>query len=208
MILPQIPIITRKYEPELSGKALFGGNKKYFAMTRIILLFGAIIGIINVTMFFISFLGGGIETSMEYGELIGYTTMIISLSAIFFAVRQYRDNHLGGQIKFGKAFLIGILITVVAGLVYTIGWEIYYQNGGSEFTDMYLEQLRAGMAEDGMTEAEIDAQLASQEDMMQAYKENIAVRMGITFMEIFPVGLLVSLIVGLVYGVFLKPKEE
>ncbi|MEL7342270.1 MAG: DUF4199 domain-containing protein, partial [Bacteroidota bacterium] len=134
-------------------------------MTRIILLFGAIIGLINVGMFFLSFLGGNMEQNMEHGELIGYTTMIISLSAIFFAVRQYRDQHLGGHIKFGKAFLIGLLITVVAGLVYTIGWEIYYQNGGSEFTDMYLEQLRAGMAEDGMTEAEIDAQLASQQDM-------------------------------------------
>ncbi|MEL7532146.1 MAG: DUF4199 domain-containing protein [Bacteroidota bacterium] len=176
-------------------------------MTKIIFIFGLIAGLICASMFFLFFPEEFSDTNMEYQELIGYTSMIIALSTIFFAVKQYRDKHLGGTIKFGKAFLIGLYITLIAGTIYTLSWEIYYRNYGEGFADSYVAQLREGMAADGMTEEAIDEQLASQEAMMKSYKENVAVRLGVTFMEIFPVGLLVSLICALIFGVLLKPKE-
>lgn len=176
-------------------------------MTKIVLIFGSIAGLICSSTFFLFILKEGNAVDMENGELIGYTSMIIALSTIFFAVKQYRDKHLDGTIKFGKALLIGLYITAVAGVIYTVSWEIYYRNYGTDFADTYVTQLREGMAADGMTEEAIDEQLASQEAIMQAYKENMAVRMGITFMEILPVGILVSLICALIFGVVLKPKS-
>ncbi|MEM6344168.1 MAG: DUF4199 domain-containing protein [Bacteroidota bacterium] len=177
-------------------------------MIQIVFVFGLIAGLICAAVFLLFFPREFSEMNMENQELIGYTSMIIALSTIFFAVKQYRDKHLGGTIKFGKAFLIGLYITMIAGTIYAVSWEIYYRNYGQEFADSYVTQLRAGMAEDGMTEQEIDEQLASQEAMMEAYKENVAVRLGVTFMELFPVGLLVSLICALIFGVLLKPNES
>ena len=90
-------------------------------MKKIALIFGLIAGIIPSAMFFIMHNDGGFEASqMENGQIIGYITMIVGFSTIFFAIKQYRDTHLDGRIKFGKAFLVGLYITIVASLVYVV----------------------------------------------------------------------------------------
>ncbi|MEL6675401.1 MAG: DUF4199 domain-containing protein [Bacteroidota bacterium] len=176
-------------------------------MLRIALIFGGIAGLICGGMFFLTIPQEGGEMNFDNGQLIGYTTMIIALSSIFFAVKQYRDKELNGEIKFIQAFLMGLAITVVAGFVYVFGWEIYYTNYASDFGDQYVEYMREQMAEAGKSAEEINTTMAEQEEMMVLYKENRAVRMGITFLEIFPVGLIISLIVALIYNFGMKNKE-
>ncbi len=177
-------------------------------MRKIVLTFGIIAGIICGGMFFLT-VSGNAEQSIDnsYGELIGYVTMIISLSSIFFAIKQYRDNHLDGTIKFGKAFLIGLYITIIASVIYVLAWELYSSNFAPDYADKYMTQLKLDMADKGMTEAEINKELAPQIEMMERYKNNTAFRMAITFTEIFPVGLIISLICALIFGVFLKEKD-
>ncbi len=55
---------------------------------------------------------------LNTGMVVGYTSMVVAFSMIFFAIRNYRDNLNNGSITFGKGFRIGILITVIASLVY------------------------------------------------------------------------------------------
>src|SRR5690348_7779661 len=92
-------------------------------MLRTISLYGLIAGLVvaipmNVLlMLFPHGEGGG-------GLLTGYTLMIIALSFVFVGVKRYRDRALGGVIKFLPAFLIGLGISVVAGIIYVIAWEI------------------------------------------------------------------------------------
>lgn len=176
-------------------------------MTKIVLTFGLIAGLICGAMFFIMAPEDG-QVDFENGQLYGYISMIIALSTIFFAVKQYRDKFNEGHIKFGKAFLIGLYVTLVAGVVYVMAWEVYYRNYGTDFVEQYMNYTTKQMSEQGKTTAEIEAVLAPQKEMMETYQNNMGVRMGITFMEIFPVGLLMSLISALVFAVFLKKKEE
>ncbi len=178
-------------------------------MKKIALIFGLIAGIIPSAMFFIMHNDGGFEASqMENGQIIGYITMIVGFSTIFFAIKQYRDNELNGQIKFGKAFLVGLYITLVASLVYVVAWEVYSNTLMiGDFSDQYVEYIRGDLAAKGLTEAEIDVELAPQLDMMKLYKENMPFRLAMTFMEIFPVGLIISLISALVFGVILNKKQ-
>ncbi len=171
-------------------------------MKRIVLTFGIIAGLIAGGMFYIMSPGG--EVDFDSGQLYGYISMTIALSTIFFAVKQYRDKHSNGTIKFGKAFLIGLYITLVAGLVYVLAWEVYYQNYGDNFVDQYVSYLSEKMTDAGKTTAEIDTELASTVEMMESYDQNMLMRFGLTFLEIFPVGLVISLICGLIFGVFLK----
>lgn len=154
-------------------------------------------------MFFFTIPSEG-GTSVAYAELIGYTVMIASLASIFFAVKQYRDVHQGGRINFGKAFQVGILITLLASVIYVIGWELYSSTVAPDFADTYMEQLKVDMAEKGMSPEEIEAEFEGQQEMIDRYKNNIAFRMFITFTEIFPVGLIISLIVALIFGVIIK----
>lgn len=178
-------------------------------MKKIAIIFGLIAGFIPSAMFFIMHNDGGFDAAqMENGQIIGYLTMLIGFSTIFFAVKQYRDKHLNGTIKFGQAFMMGLSITVVAGLLYVVAWELYSNTMMiGDFSDQYVEFMRNDLAEKGLTEAEIDTELAPQLEMMEMYKSNVPFRLALTFMEIFPVGLIISLISALVFSVILGKRQ-
>ena len=57
----------------------------------------------------------GFETA---GLVVGYATMLLAFSLIYFGVRSYRDRVAGGTVRFGRAFLVGALIGLVASLCY------------------------------------------------------------------------------------------
>ena len=53
--------------------------------------------------------------------------MVIALSMIFFGIKSYRDNYQNGAIGFWKGFQVGLLITLIASLMYALTWETYMQ---------------------------------------------------------------------------------
>lgn len=163
-------------------------------MRKILLTNGLIAGAIVSLMFLIShpFVEDG-TLGFDNGMLVGYTSMVIALSVIFFAIRTYRDRHLGGVISFGKGFKVGILITLVAGVMYCLTWEVYYNVSASDFLEKWGAYEISEMQKSGATAAEIQQAKIDQEKFATWYK-NPAVRFGFTMMEIFPVGLIISLV--------------
>ncbi len=129
--------------------------------------------------------------------------MIIALSAIFVGVKSYRDKELAGSISFGNAFKVGLLMALVASAFYVAGWMVYVNTAGENFMDMYYEQNIEKVKNSGDSEAEIHAKIADMEKFRELYK-NPLVKIGVTFLEIFPVGLLIALISAAV----LKKKPE
>lgn len=171
-------------------------------MTKHILTYGSIGGIGVVLFFFASqpfLVDDNGHMDFELGEIMGYASMIISLSVIFFGIRSYRDNHLGGQIKFLKSLSIGLLITLVASVFYVVGWMIYFEisDSASQFMDQYMEHAIVKMQEEGASEVKIEEFKTEMGEFAKMY-ENPFVRAGITLMEIFPVGLIISLISSLI----------
>lgn len=174
-------------------------------MKKVVYKYGLMAGGVQVIIGFglMALLIGDGSSNIEYGELLGYTTMIVSLSLIFFGIKAYRDEQQGGVISFGKAAKVGILITVVASAIYVLGWLVYYHFGsGQEMMDAYLEQQMATVQNSGQSEEAIAMEIEKMEGFMDLYQQPL-VMMGITFMEIFPVGLLISLIA----AVLLRKKE-
>src|ERR1043165_378707 len=103
-------------------------------MKKIILTYGLIAGAIVSAMMLISMpLYNKGLISLDYGELIGYTTMVIALSMVFFGIKSYRDDHQNGAITFGKALQVGLLISVIATVMYAFAWEISYSQMSDEF---------------------------------------------------------------------------
>jgi hypothetical protein len=131
--------------------------------------------------------------NLDNGELLGYTTMTIALSLIFFGIKNYRDKYLGGEISFGKAVQVGLLIMLVAGAVYALCWEVSYRNMGQDFMDTMMEHYVGEMKAEGATEAELAKERAEWESFNELYKNPI-VRFGVTVMEITPVGVLLTLL--------------
>ncbi len=160
-------------------------------MKRIVLTYGIIGGIIVAAMMWLT-LGSGTH-DFDNGMWIGYTTMVIAFSTIFFAVRTYRDKHLGGTIKFGKAFLIGLYITLIASTMYVASWLVMDATSGQDFMAQYYEHEKTKLESSTLDAQQVEAKLQEMRDFQEMYK-NPAVKVGFTYMEILPVGLLVSLL--------------
>ncbi|MBT1709705.1 DUF4199 family protein [Fulvivirgaceae bacterium PWU5] len=163
-------------------------------MKKIVLINGVIAGAIAGGMLFIStpLVRDGM-LSFDSGTLVGYTTMVVALSMVFFGIKSYRDQHLGGTITFGKALAVGALITVVASCVYALVWEVCYHTVASGFMDGMADYYLREKREEGATAAELEQYSREMNDMMVMY-QNPFIRFGMTVMEILPVGVVLTLL--------------
>lgn len=123
----------------------------------------------------------------------GYLVMLVALSLIFVGVKRYRDMECGGVVGFGRAFAVGLGIALVAGLIYALGWELYLAVSGKDFMAEYSASILNRMRAEGAPAAAISAKSAELHALAESYK-NPLFRLPMTFVEIFPVGLLVTLV--------------
>jgi Protein of unknown function (DUF4199) len=161
-------------------------------MKKIILTYGLISGIISsvlmaATVPFLHKLGG------NTGYIFGYTAIVLSFLLVFFGIRSYRDNLGNGQITFAKAFAIGISITLISCLFYVVTWEIIYFNFIPHFMDSYFAQAVDKIKASGASPATIQAKLADLERSKRLYS-NPLYNAALTFLEPFPVGLVITLV--------------
>lgn len=161
-------------------------------MLRYSLIFGSIIGVVVIAFMIVVMLAMGTEDP-GVSELMGYAVMLAVLSLVFIGIKRFRDVEHGGVIKFTQAAGVGIGIAVVAGFFYTISWEVYLHLSDFAFIDTYAEGLKSAVIAEGLSADEQAAKLAEIDASMANYA-NPLVRVPITFIEIFPVGLVVALI--------------
>ena len=162
-------------------------------MKRIVLIFGVISGLISSAMMFLTLplIDRGV-INFKNGELIGYTSIFLSFLLVFFGIRAYRE-HNGGVISFGRAFAVGILITLVSCVFYVVSWEIIYFNLMPDFAEKYTSAAIESMREKGASDAAILAK-KKQMDQIKALYDNPLTNALVTLIEPFPIGLLVTLI--------------
>ena len=161
-------------------------------MKKTVLTFGLIAGaIISVLM------GGSLLFADKIGTghsmAVGYTIMVASFLLIYFGIRSYRDHDLAGQISFGRAFTCGILITLITSICYVAMWEVLYFNFMPHFMDGYFAAQIHKVQSSGLDPATIAAQVAAIQRSAQLY-QNPFVNMAYTFIEPFPVGLIITLV--------------
>jgi hypothetical protein len=156
-------------------------------MIRIIVTYGLISGAVIIL---------GMLAAMKFSGhslWLGYLIMLIALSAVLAGVKQYRDQALGGVIRFRTALGVGLGIAVAASVAYVIVWEAYLALTHYSFMPHYVDQMLAAKRAAGVTGAAYQKAEAELAEMSRNYA-NPLYRMGETFMEIFPVGLLVALV--------------
>ena len=161
-------------------------------MKKTVLTFGLIGGAIMAAMMFatLPFMD---KIGFDKGAIVGYTTMILAFMLVFFGIRSYRENVSDGQITFGRAFAVGILITVVACVCYVVAWEIIYFRFMPDFADKYasyaIEKARAS----GASQQVIEAKLQEMKSLKSLF-DNPLTNAAMPFTEPFPIGLVVTLI--------------
>lgn len=161
-------------------------------MKKIVLRYGLISGAI-LAAFVASMVPLSGSGDFEHSLVVGYSAMVLAFLLVFFGVRSYRDNVARGAIGFGKALQVGLLIVLIACAMYVIAWEITYFNFLPDFLDKYNAQMLDKMRADGESAAAIEEATVKMASMAKQY-QNPLINSAITFLEVFPVGLIMSLV--------------
>jgi len=162
-------------------------------MKKIVLVFGLISGAISSVLMFISLSlmrNGTIDH--KNGEVIGYTAIFLSFLLVFFGIRTYRENN-GGTITFGRAVAVGLLITLISCACYVASWEVIYFNVMPDFVDKWAARTVDDLREKGASAGAIAAKQKEMEEFKVMY-DNPLVNVAMTFIEPFPVGVIVTLV--------------
>lgn len=163
-------------------------------MKKIVLIYGLIAGSILAAVMLISIpLWKSGVLNFDNGEITGYSTMVIALSMIFFGIKSYRDNHREGKITFGEGFKVGIMIAAIASVMYSLSWEVSYNTMGEQFTKDWADHYQAEIESSKMTATEKEEATKEIQTYVEWYK-NPLIRFGMTLFEVFPLGLIITLI--------------
>ena len=162
-------------------------------MYRKILIFGAIAGLLVGGFLYGMTVANAGKPPLQYGMLIGYASMLVALSLVFVGIKRHRDQDLGGAIRFLPALFMGLGISFVAGILYVVAWEAALATTGMDFAAEYGRQLIDQQRAAGASEAQLAALSAQMASFAKQYA-NPMFRMPMTFVEIYPVGVVVSLV--------------
>lgn len=116
--------------------------------------------------------------AMNYGALLGVSLVIISLifyvlgkgefkvqdalyymvtiGAIVFGIRNFRDNKLDGSISYGKALKLGTLITLFGSVVFGFAYYLYIRFVDSSIIVTVLDQTEQSMIDKNYPQDQID----------------------------------------------------
>lgn len=161
-------------------------------MKKNVVVFGLISGALMAlfmfaTMPFIDKIG------LDRGYIVGYTGIVLAFMLVFFGIRSYRENVGGGSITFGRAFIVGILIAVISSICYVIAWQILFYGFMPDFFDKFAAHEIAKARASGATPEKIQATIQEMEQIKQLGRKPL-LHAAFTFLEPFPVGLVITLI--------------
>jgi hypothetical protein len=166
-------------------------------MKKNVLVYGLISGVGIATFMVFSIAHCYSVGDYEGNMLLGFGAMLLAFSLIFVGVKNYRDKYTGGIITFGKAFIMGLYIALLASTIYVVVWMVAYYNFYPDFMEKFsahsIEQLQAK----GASAKEIDEMRKQTDTWKGLYKTPFGVAAA-TYMEILPMGLLVALVTALI----------
>ncbi|HEX2897179.1 MAG TPA: DUF4199 domain-containing protein [candidate division Zixibacteria bacterium] len=174
-------------------------------MKKVAFVFGLVSGFtVSIFNFIIMSLGTSGKISINNGDIFGYVGIVIALSMIFFGIKSYRDKHQNGVIKFGKAFLVGFLISLIASVTWAAVSEVYYQIDPEKteaFMEKYSEYQLTELQKKGAPQVEIDAVIKESVEMKEMHKNPLA-RIVMSLAILMP-----GIIIALISAAILRKKE-
>jgi hypothetical protein len=161
-------------------------------MKKIVLTFGLISGAVSSIMMLLTvpFLD---RIGFDRGEILGYTLIVASLLPVFFGVRSYREHVAGGSLSFGRAFVVGLLISIVSSVCYVATWEVIYFKLAPGFAEKYSAYAIERVKTSGASQQKIE-ETARQMQMFKEMYDRPLTNAAITFLEPLPIGIVVTAI--------------
>jgi len=166
-------------------------------MTKTVLTFGILSGLIIAALVWTTAtLADRDAIAFERLDIVGYASMLIALTMVFFGIKSYRDKVGKGTITFWKGVQVGFLISLISAFLYwggAISYGIVNPNFEANFIRKFTDLKVNKPAEQGAPQAQID-KAKSEVEMMQTLFKNPVLFFLVCLMEMLPVGIVVTLI--------------
>jgi hypothetical protein len=172
---------------------------------KTIITFGLISGVIS-SVLMVSTIPFFHQIGFDRALILGYASIVLSFLLVYFGIRSYRDNVADGHITFGKAFGIGLCITLISCVFYVGTWEVLSHTVLRDFMDTYAASMISKAQASGASPQAIQAKIDEIQHMKVQYA-NPLYNVLMTFIEPFPVGLLITLISAAVLRKKARPES-
>jgi hypothetical protein len=172
---------------------------------KTVITFGLISGVIS-SLLMVCFIPFYQRIGNDRALILGYTSIVLSFLMVYFGIRSYRDNVADGQISFAKGFGIGICITLISCVFYVATWQVLERTVFTDFMDQYSATMTAKAQASGESAQVVRAKIDEIQRMKVMYA-NPLYNVLYTFIEPFPVGLLITLISAAVLRKKARPES-
>ena len=134
-----------------------------------------------------------------FNKGLGSVSYLFMIAGIFFGIKAYRDNFLGGFISYGKAVGAGVIISLYSGILGAIFTILLYTAIDPDLVQKLYSITEQGMLDKGMAEEQIEVAMEVSKKFMSPYFMAVWVIVGSVF---------VGLIISLIEAIFLKKEGD
>jgi hypothetical protein len=127
----------------------------------------------------------------EPNPIIGFIGILMAFTFLIVGIKQQREIN-NGTITFGKAFLTGLGISFIISTIYVLVWLVIYYNFFPDFMEKYSEMVLKNTNPE-----ELSAKTSEMNQMKEWYKSPLNVIL-LTYIEILPLGIVISFIGALI----------
>lgn len=111
-------------------------------MKSTILKYGIYGLVTGMVIFSLHLILGVDKLESSTNEILGFVSIFIALSFVYFGIKYYKDRVNNGVISIGKAFVIGTIISIMVGIGVAIADFVYTTLINPSFFDTYEQTLR------------------------------------------------------------------
>ncbi len=149
--------------------------------------------LLGVPLLFGQINGYGPET-FSSGEIVGYSSIIVAMALIFFAVKNHRDKINDGIISFGESMKIGLAISAMGGIAWGLYNFIFVTWIMPDFNEQYFAYAEGLEIGTPAFEAKFEALMSGSGSFMYTPIGGTI----LMFFTVFLIGLVISVISSLV----------
>lgn len=149
--------------------------------------YGIILGLISIGFSVLTYM-----FDLMFKPWLVLPSLIISIAALFFLLRSYRDHYNNGIITFGRSLGAGVVMNIYAGLIAAIFVYVLYSFIDPGLIDKQMAFAEQKMIAKGVPESAIDGAMAIQAKFIKPWFTSLMTVVNSVF-----IGFLLSLIVSL-----------
>ncbi len=135
---------------------------------------------------------------LMFVKWVNAISYLIYIAGLFYGIRAYRHNYLGGSLTYGQGVGAAVIISLYAGVITGLYSFVLYTYIDPDLPARILDQSRQLLLEKGMPEAQVESSLRISKIFVQGWVTGLMSIVG---------SLMIGTVIGLILSIFLKNES-